>query len=210
MKPRLVIIAGPNGSGKSSLYIKNKEHEWVRGCRYICADDIVRLLGDGMDETAMRTAQKTATEQLLSALDNGEDVLYETVFSHPSKVELIKRAKEKGYFVRLLFVGTENPVINMDRIAARVLLGGHDVDARKVVSRYCRSFINCAMAMHLVDRGYMYDNSVEYDESGEKEPCRMLFRTVDGKMSKIYDDSTQWLPTYRYFLESFCADLKGP
>lgn len=52
---------------------------------------------------------------------------FETVMSHPSKVELLRQAKAAGYRTYLYFIATEDPQVNIDRIATRVALGGHPV-----------------------------------------------------------------------------------
>jgi len=47
-----------------------------------------------------------------------------------------------GYFVRLFFVGTDDPSINAKRVAMRVIEGGHDVPIGKIISRYAKSLAN--------------------------------------------------------------------
>jgi predicted ABC-type ATPase len=58
--------------------------------------------------------------------------------------------------------------------------GGHDVPITKVISRYYKSILNCKRVSCLVDRTYIYDNSVDDQEA------RLLFRMVDGKVFKQY------------------------
>ena len=56
--------------------------------------------------------------------------------SAPDKISFVQRAKRRGYFIRLFFIGTDSPRINAARIADRVMVGGHDVPIPKIVSRY--------------------------------------------------------------------------
>ena len=83
----------------------------------------------------------------------------ETVFSHPSKVEALKRAKEQGYRTYLYYIATESAQINLGRIANRRTQGGHDVPAEKVVSRYLRSLAQVKAAIPHLSRAYFFDNS---------------------------------------------------
>ena len=106
--------------------------------------------------------------------------------SATDKLDYIKRAKEAGYFIRLFFVGTDHPSINASRIAHRVMEGGHDVPISKIVSRFTKSIFNCCMIAPLVDRLYVYDNSVDYAEP------KLLFRATNGKLEKIYMDVNVW------------------
>ncbi len=66
-----------------------------------------------------------------------------------------------GFFIRLFFVSTASPTINAERVANRVLNGGHDVPIPKIISRYDKSIANCKLLAPIVDRLYVYDNSVE-------------------------------------------------
>lgn len=83
----------------------------------------------------------------------------ETVFSHPSKVEALRQAKEQGFRTYLYFVATESPQINAFRVRDRVFKGGHDVPADKIVSRFERSLRNVAPALPFLSRAFFFDNS---------------------------------------------------
>jgi len=48
----------------------------------------------------------------------------------------MKRAKDNGYFVRCIYVLTDDPNINVYRVLSRLNSGGHGVPADKVVDRY--------------------------------------------------------------------------
>lgn len=84
---------------------------------------------------------------------------FETVMSHPSKLDFIKRAKESGYKVYLYFVALPDPELNLLRVKSRVMAGGHDVDPQKVVDRYKRTMDLLAEAVRMVDNAYFFDNS---------------------------------------------------
>ncbi len=64
---------------------------------------------------------------------------FETVMSHPDKVDILKKAQSLGYRTYLYYVATEDPEINRTRIAARVKAGGHTVPDEKIEPRYKRS-----------------------------------------------------------------------
>lgn len=51
----------------------------------------------------------------------------ETVFSHRSNLDLMRKAKKKGYKVYFYFVSTESPEINKFRVNYRVTQDGHNV-----------------------------------------------------------------------------------
>ncbi len=107
-------------------------------------------------------------------------MVFETVFSAPDKVEFVKKAKGLDYFIRLFFICTDSPLINVNRISRRRLKGGHDVPPAKILSRYSKSIANCVSAITRVDRAYIYDNSIDNTDP------RLLFRTENGTLKKVY------------------------
>jgi predicted ABC-type ATPase len=182
-----MIVAGPNGSGKTSITGRILKHEWTEGCVYINPDNIARdKFGDWNSPEAVLKAVKFAAEWREQCIDKNESLIFESVLSAPDKIEYIKKAKDAGYFIRLFFVGTDHPSINASRIAKRVLEGGHDVPIPKIISRYSKSIANCCEAVAMVDRLYVYDNSVE-----DSFP-KLLFRAADGKITKQYTKVNVW------------------
>lgn len=100
---------------------------------------------------------------------------FETVFSHPSKIDFIRRAFENGYRTYLYFVATEDPNINIERVTNRVKQGGHDVPVEKICSRYNSALNNIVPTIPYLSRGYFFDNStqdmqfcLEYDANEPK------------------------------------------
>ena len=186
-KPKLIIIAGPNGSGKTSVTDKILEHKWIENCVYINPDNIARdEFGDWNSPEAVINAVKRASQLREDCLIKSEGILFETVLSASDKIDFIRRAKEAGYFIRLFFVSTDHPSINASRIAHRVMEGGHDVPISKIISRFSKSIANCGVIAPLVDRLYVYDNSIEYSEP------KLLFRANNRIIEKRYTDINMW------------------
>lgn len=190
-KPVLIVIAGPNGSGKTTITSKILHHEWLENAIYINPDIIAQeKFGDWNSKEAVMKSVRYCENLREECLAKKQSLIFETVLSIPQKVDYIKRAKEAGFFVRLFFVSTSSPAINAARIAKRVMEGGHDVPIPKIISRYQRSISNCAAASKLVDRTYVYDNSIEDADA------KLLFRMVDGKLFKTYvEDIPEWAKT---------------
>lgn len=86
---------------------------------------------------------------------------FETVMSSPDKIDLLRRAKAAGFRIYLYFVATDDPDINISRIASRVRLGGHGVPDDKVRERYQRSLDLLLDAIRYSNRAYVFDNSGE-------------------------------------------------
>lgn len=188
-KPRLIIVAGPNGSGKTTITEKLLRHEWMEDCEYINPDFIAQNeFGDWNAPEAIINAANKAKLIRENCLQNMTSMAFETVFSSKEKLDFVQRAKKADFFIRLFFVCTNDPTINAQRVAQRVMEGGHDVPIPKIISRYYKSISNCVQSLPWVDRIYFYDNS-----EADRDP-RLLFRINDGNITKIYanNDMPHW------------------
>lgn len=180
-RPVLIVIAGPNGSGKTSVTSRILRHEWMEDSEYINPDNVARdIFGDWNDQNAVFKAAQYCNDWREQCLAERKSHIFETVMSANDKVDYILRAKAAGFFIRLFFVSTESPTINAKRVANRVLNGGHDVPIPKIISRYDKSIANCRILSSIVDRLYVYDNSVEDTEA------KLLFRLREGELIKRY------------------------
>ncbi len=179
--PTLCIVAGPNGSGKTTTTIQLLANEWAADSLYINPDNIAQeTFGDWNSPDAVLKAAQLATEKRYECLEQKTDFVFETVFSSKEKIEFVRKAKEAGFFIRFFFVCTSDPEINVHRVTKRFMEGGHEVPISKIISRYYKSLENAAEAISLVDRAYIYDNSVE------DELPQLLYRTSEGQVIKQY------------------------
>jgi len=183
-RPILIVIAGPNGSGKTTITSKVLKHQWLEDAIYINPDIVAQeKFGDWNSESAIMNAVKYCEKIRESCIENNQSLIFETVLSKEDKVEFIKKAHDKGFFIRVFFVCTDSPTINASRIATRVIKGGHDVPIPKIISRFYKSIFNAIIVSKFVDRFYVYDNSIDGEEA------KILFRLSDGKLIKQYTSS---------------------
>lgn len=155
--PFLFMIAGPNGSGKTTLTLRLRERGFDFG-EYINPDDIAAGL-EGSYEARVQEAQRVADRRRDQCVAERRSFSFETVMSHPSKIEILQRAKAAGFLVQFYFVGTEDPRMNVDRVAFRVSKGGHDVPTDRIVARWHRTMSFLADAVKASDLSLIFDNS---------------------------------------------------
>lgn len=168
-QPRMMVFAGPNGSGKSTLL-----SEFPPIGMYVNADEIKKQLHCD-DEKAAKIAEET--RERLFAQRN--DFTFETVLSTDRNYNLMKRAKEAGYYVVCIYILTCNPEINVRRVDQRVKKGGHDVLVEKIVSRYCRALRIFPLIFGVCDEVYVFDNSLESTAEGGG-PQRIVQQNATG------------------------------
>jgi predicted ABC-type ATPase len=162
VRPVLLVIGGPNGAGKTTVTVRLRAERWSNGVEYLNPDEIAQTqFGDWNSPDAVLNAARWTENRREELLAGGPGIAFETVMSAPDKIAFMRRARAAGYFVRVFFVGTEDPRINASRVAGRVMAGGHTVPIEKIISRYTRSMANIAATIGLADRVYLYDNSVD-------------------------------------------------
>ena len=158
-QPFVVVIAGPNGSGKSSLTRHLQKQGYDFG-DYINPDDIAARLTGSYDDR-VRQAQVIADARRDAAIASRHSFSFETVFSHPSKLDVLDQARKAGFEATLLFIAVDDPSINLERVRTRVTLGGHDVPADRVVKRYHRTMALLPEMLTRVDRPWIFDNTIQ-------------------------------------------------
>jgi predicted ABC-type ATPase len=147
--PEIIVFAGPNGSGKSTITKMAKVIE-----PYINADDIKRT-NYCSDLEAAQLAEKMREQ----AIANLESFTFETVMSTDRNLKLLKKAKEKGYFIRCIYVLTADVDINVMRVESREATGGHGVPEDKIRSRYWKALDLIPQLVEIADVMHIYDNS---------------------------------------------------
>ncbi|WP_295159198.1 zeta toxin family protein [Selenomonas sp. AE3005] len=171
-KPEIVVFAGPNGSGKSTFTELLKPQ-----MDYINADEIKKNL-KCTDLEAAQIAEKQREEHLAQ----GDNFCFETVMSTDRNLNLLKRAKEKGYFIRCYYILTADPMINVFRVYNRVLSGGHDVPKDKIISRYEKALALVGEVVAVSDICHIYDNSSD-------RPFRIFKKR---KTENFYEENMDW------------------
>lgn len=182
MTPELFAVVGPNGSGKSSSVFETGIDKRIV---FVNPDDIARTeYGHIQDENERNyLAWMSCNAQRDALLATKHTFGFETVGSHPSKVEFLEKAKSLGYVVTLLFVSTESPDINIERIRQRMERGGHGVPDEKVRLRYERTLSLLPRYFSVADIAVIWDNSLDSATGlGMRELVR---KTQDGAVQVL-------------------------
>lgn len=209
-----MVLAGPNGSGKSTLTNYLIELGIDFGT-YINPDEIALTL-DLPEPQRSAQAQSIADFNRDTCLERKLSFSFETVMSHPSKVELMARAHDAGYEVTLFFVATSDPEINVRRVENRVSTGGHDVPHDRIRARYWRSLSYLCHAALVADRTVVFDNSaligyavhrsLPSSKSGLR-PVAEVVRKADRYEIVLEADVPQWV--FEHLVQPFDALAKA-
>ncbi len=155
--PVLHLIVGPNGAGKSTLFRLVVEPETV--LPFVNADEIAAATWPDDAEARSYDAARIAEEQRAGLISDRRSFAAETVFSHPSKIELLRDARNAGYVVVLHVILVPEDVA-VGRVAERVEHGlGHAVPVNKIRERFGRLWANIVTALPFTNTAFVYDNS---------------------------------------------------
>ena len=150
------MLAGGNGAGKSTFH---RLFLQPLGVAFVNADMIARELDPVSPALASYEAAQVAMRRFGEFVRSGKPFAYETVFSHPSKVDMLGAAKAAGYTIVLVYVHLDHPELHQARVRQRVGDGGHDVPSDKIASRLPRTQAHIAVAARLVDEVRLLDNT---------------------------------------------------
>jgi predicted ABC-type ATPase len=171
---RLDVVAGPNGAGKTTLY-ERVIRPARPGLPFVNADRIARDRFPGDELARAYDAAEIAARARAALIDARIDFCTETVFSHPSKLDLVITAVAAGYDVVLhaVLIPLE---LSGPRVAARMAAGGHGVPAEKLAVRYRRLWPLIADATPHCYRAVFWDNA---EDDGPSEVASFRFGVGD-------------------------------
>ncbi len=183
MSRQLWMLVGGNGSGKSTFYHQRIE---PLGLPFVNADIIARQLFPDQPERHSYEAAQLAEQQRLQLIQTGRSFCFETVFSHPSKIDFVAQAKAFGYEIILVWIHLENTELNNARVSQRVQQGGHNVPEEKVTQRVPRLLRNIQKVIPLCDRVYALENSLC------DQPYRKVFTQINGELEIFMEPFPIW------------------
>jgi predicted ABC-type ATPase len=154
---QLHLTVGPNGSGKTTFVTEFLAPD-LRSYPYVNADEIAKARWPASPAEHAYEAARIAAKTRAHLIASGRSFIAETVFSHPSKLNLIRCAQKASYQV-VLHVMLVPEDLAVSRVAYRVRDGGHDVPEHKIRERYHRLWPLVAEAIAMADRAVVYDNS---------------------------------------------------
>lgn len=196
--PYVMVFAGPNGSGKTSLIDEVKKTGLVAlgaifpvPAYFINPDQFAKdLVGDfATQDERDRAAFNAAVAMRVAAIENRETFAFETVMSHPSRINELVKLKKQGYHVLLIFITTNDPEKNVLRVTDRFktkTTTGHFVEPEKVRERYHRTLALLPKAVEIAHAAFVYDNSIDFAKAS-------LQALIDLETYSVDDHAKPWV-----------------
>jgi predicted ABC-type ATPase len=157
-RPSVIVLAGPNGAGKSTIAPDGS------------ALTAGRLMLQRLDELASRRV----------------DFAFETTLASRHFAPWLERlTADAGYAVHIVFLWLPSVELALQRVADRVLAGGHDVPADVARRRYGRGMRNFLGLYRPLARSWRL-----YDDSSPSSPLLVARRQSNGDERAL--DETRW------------------
>lgn len=168
---QVIIIAGPNGAGKTT-FARAVLAPLANSIRFINADYIAAGLSPFAPDLVAVRAGKIMLEEVETCFKRGESFAIETTLSGKGYLKHIKRWRQAGYQVRLLFLRINDVGISIERVAKRVAQGGHNIPVL-VIERRFKSGLELFHSHYknAVDEWVLYDNSNQQLVELERGKC---------------------------------------
>ena len=157
-KPNLYIIAGCNGAGKTTASLTILP-EILNCSEFVNADAIAAGLSPFHPESVAIEAGKLMLKRIDFLIASQKDFALETTLSSKNHLQTIKKAKERGFEITLLFFWLNSVELAKERVKIRVSKGGHDIPQEVIARRYARGLENLDKYCALCNQWYIYDNS---------------------------------------------------
>lgn len=154
----IFIIGGPNGAGKTCA--AKALFPEVQCQEYINADNIAADLSSFAPENTAIQAGCLMLERIHRLADQKKDFAFETTMAARSFIPYLKKYKEQGYFIHLIFLWLQNSDLAVERVKYRTATGGHNIPDEIIHRRYHRgiqNFLN--LYIPLANDWIIYDNS---------------------------------------------------
>lgn len=159
MKKNLFIISGCNGAGKTTAsYTILPE---ILDCKeFVNADEIAKGLSPFQPDKVSIEAGRIMLKRINELIESGENFAFETTLSTRSYIHTVKKAKEKGYNVVLLFFWLQRAELAIERVKERVKEGGHNIPTEVIKRRYKKGIYNLfELYLPAIDSVLIFDNS---------------------------------------------------
>ncbi|HUW59175.1 MAG TPA: zeta toxin family protein [Planctomycetota bacterium] len=157
--PNVVVLAGPNGAGKSTTG-PALLRDTFGITEFVNADTIAQGLSAFDPEGVAIDAARVMLTRMHELADEQADFAFETTLSSRTFAPWLADLRKAGYQIHVLFLWLPSEDLAVERVAARVRMGGHDVPEDVVRRRYrsgLRNFLD--LYRPLADSWLLYDNS---------------------------------------------------
>ena len=155
----MALFGGPNGAGKITIALQVLAR---LGCHhFVNADSIAAGLSPLSNESVALQAGVLMRNRLRELRDKNVDFATESTLAARTYVPFVRGCQARGYSFHLIYLWLPSVELAIERVAARVRAGGHNIPHETIVRRYEAGRRNFSQLYRpLADTWQVYDNSI--------------------------------------------------
>ena len=188
----IFVLAGVNGAGKSSIggsAVRAAGQDWYN------PDELARAMQAQFPDRSLQKINSAVwyegLHRLEAAIRDKSNFAFETTLGGSTITNTLLDAIAAGVSVNVWYCGLDSVELHIERVAARVALGGHDIPEDLIRSRYTTSIRNlCRLTPGLAQLA-VYDNSRPLDDQGQPN-IRRLLHVVNDKLLELDQNMPEW------------------
>jgi predicted ABC-type ATPase len=186
--PTCWMIAGPNGAGKTTFALAYLPQ--IAQCRrFVNADLIAAGLSPLAPDRELLAASRLFLNEIQTCIQQRENFAFETTLSGRSYLKLIRRLRSEGWRVELIYLALPSVEVSRQRVAERVIHGGHNIPTADIDRRFPRSLANLLDVFSVeVDRCQCFMNNMQQE---------LIFEQVGESRNIVNDAHYQHLITLK-------------
>lgn len=154
-KPEINLIVGSTGSGKTTLV-----RSMLSNLQFVDVNHLSQI--------------ECLSPMILSEDKLNSTFIIESILCSQSQRDCVISLKQSGAYIRMFFVSTDSPFINIDRIVKRDILSNSKIDVRKILERYFKSMAGAIALAPCVNELFILDNT------DDQKPLKVILHVADG------------------------------
>ena len=175
--------------------------------RYFDQDSIAGGIGDWDSESARARTRELIDNAVAEAIATRVDFGIESTDCESADRAIVERASQAGYRVEGVFIETESPEINAERVEHRVAAKtGHWVDVAKLPEQHRYSLASLQKTAEQFDELEVVDNS-RHDDNRRPWPIDQL-RLEKGVVISHAERLTSWCEDWLAHFDQRLGDWK--
>ncbi len=164
---------------------------------FVDRNSVMRGFGDWDDAQNREHTRALVDREVDSYISDRLDFGMQSTFSGRPGVALMDRVISEGYQVKGIYIGTNNPQINIARVKYRVDMNlGHRVEPARIPDRFRHSLSNLRRTFDQFDELELIDNSID-DELHLPSPilqCVVIKGVINEQLPR--DEMADWCRTF--------------
>jgi predicted ABC-type ATPase len=188
----IYLLAGVNGAGKSSIGGSSLR---AAGWSWYNPDEVAHSLHAHHPDRPLHEINSQVWHEgkrrLESAIRDNTNFAFETMLGGSTITNTLHDAIAVGVAVSVWYCGLTSPELHIERVAASVARGGHDIPEELIRSRYRSSMRNLCRLAPGLHRLSVYDNSLPLDER-QRPRIRCLIERVENEIRMLDRSMPDW------------------